>query len=306
MGRYRTVVLAAALVAITAAGQMVAQPVPPPPPAPAPAPAPTDADVLMTIEGQPVRKRELVALMLKTQGQEALLGLVTRRLIEADVSKQQIVVTQQEIDDQIKRTTEQMGGPDLLAQVLQRRGMSQSDLASDVKLELSLRKLVQKQELVTVGEADMQRLFQQQHGERLFIQLILVRDQKAANDLAKQIQGGEDFGLLAQQYSQDANTARVAGQLGPVWRGFMTETNLEDALFALKPGQVSPVIAGRYGYYIFKLNKRVPPDNASYEQLKDELSRQALEIKIRDRTQLYLTGVRQRAQRLIDDAKIKF
>lgn len=68
-------------------------------------------------------------------------------------------------------------------------------------------------------------------------------------------QGGEDFGKLAEKYSQDPGSARAGGDLGLVKRGtFVPE--FEAAAYNLEKDEVSPVIETEFGFHIIKLIER--------------------------------------------------
>ena len=78
--------------------------------------------------------------------------------------------------------------------------------------------------------------------EQVKARYLQVDDAALANDLLQQIQNGADFGALANQYSLDRITAESGGDLGFFARGSLLVTAVEDAAFALEPGEVSTVI----------------------------------------------------------------
>lgn len=76
-----------------------------------------------------------------------------------------------------------------------------------------------------------------------------------ANNIAKRLQADSaDFAKVAQKESQDAGTARDGGELGWIQRGSLP-LDMEQALFALKEGQVSDPVKGPDGYHILKANQ---------------------------------------------------
>jgi peptidyl-prolyl cis-trans isomerase SurA len=80
-----------------------------------------------------------------------------------------------------------------------------------------------------------------------------VRTQLA--ELRERIIKGEKFSMLATLYSQDPGSAKKGGELGFFSRGDMVG-EFESAAFALKPGEVSPIIETQYGFHIIQLIER--------------------------------------------------
>ena len=75
------------------------------------------------------------------------------------------------------------------------------------------------------------------------------------NKLRERVLNGEKFSMLATLYSQDPSSAKKGGELGFFTRGDMVG-EFEAAAFALKPGEVSPVIETNYGFHIIQLIER--------------------------------------------------
>ena len=74
-------------------------------------------------------------------------------------------------------------------------------------------------------------------------------------ELRERILKGEKFSMLAKLYSQDPGSATKGGELGFFGRGKMV-SEFEAAAFALKPGEVSPIIETQYGFHILQLIER--------------------------------------------------
>lgn len=75
------------------------------------------------------------------------------------------------------------------------------------------------------------------------------------SELRERIIKGEKFSMLAKLYSQDPGSASKGGELGFFGRGDMV-TEFEAAAFALKPGEVSPIVETQYGFHILQLVER--------------------------------------------------
>lgn len=74
-------------------------------------------------------------------------------------------------------------------------------------------------------------------------------------ELRERIVKGEKFSMLAKLYSQDPGSASKGGELGFFSRGDMVK-EFETAAFALKPGEVSPIVETEYGFHILQLIER--------------------------------------------------
>lgn len=73
---------------------------------------------------------------------------------------------------------------------------------------------------------------------------------KAESVLAELKSGKKDFATLAKEYSEDSS-AVDGGDLGPIRKGLTVEP-FENALFALKKGEVSGVVETEFGFHIIK------------------------------------------------------
>lgn len=72
---------------------------------------------------------------------------------------------------------------------------------------------------------------------------------KRAESVRSQVSSA-NFGQMAKQYSSDGS-ARNGGNLGLFPRGMMVPA-FEQALLALKPGEISPVVETQFGYHIIR------------------------------------------------------
>jgi peptidyl-prolyl cis-trans isomerase SurA len=78
--------------------------------------------------------------------------------------------------------------------------------------------------------------------------------------LQMRLRQGEDFTTLAQNYSEDANTAPNGGDVGFVPQSALDKVNpdLRKAIMDMVPGQVSPILHTAEGYRIIKVISKEP------------------------------------------------
>jgi len=72
------------------------------------------------------------------------------------------------------------------------------------------------------------------------------------DDLAKQIQGGADFGKLARENSDDQGSAAKDGDFGVITQDSSYPKAIKDAVFALKQGEISAPIKQPSDFYIIR------------------------------------------------------
>jgi peptidyl-prolyl cis-trans isomerase D len=91
--------------------------------------------------------------------------------------------------------------------------------------------------------------------------------QAQAEALLKQIKGGADFADTAKKNSQDPGSAQKGGDLGWVSRGQMVK-NFEDAVFTLKPNEISNVVTTEYGFHIIQVLEKQPAHLQTLDEVK--------------------------------------
>ena len=104
-----------------------------------------------------------------------------------------------------------------------------------------------------------------------------------AEQLLKQVkQNPASFAELAKNNSQDPGSAAKGGDLGSFPRGAMDKP-FDDAVFSMKPGDISNLVESRYGYHIIKVTgeKKHAFDEAR-KQVELDLKRQKAGKKFAD------------------------
>jgi peptidyl-prolyl cis-trans isomerase C len=83
-------------------------------------------------------------------------------------------------------------------------------------------------------------------------QLTEAEAQAKIEDLAKQIQGGADFGKLARENSDDQASAAKDGDFGVVTPASAYPQAVKNAVFALKLGEISAPVKQPNGFYLIR------------------------------------------------------
>ncbi|AKK66753.1 peptidylprolyl isomerase [Xanthomonas translucens pv. undulosa] len=94
---------------------------------------------------------------------------------------------------------------------------------------------------------------------------------KAAKLAAEAKQPGADFAALARANSEDPGSKNAGGDLGWVEKGVMVKP-FEDALFAMKAGDIVGPVKSEFGYHVIQLREIKGGKGKRFEQVRDQLA----------------------------------
>jgi len=235
----------------------------------------TKKDYVASINGEKITKDELYEILLTKYGANELEKIISDKVIEMEINKQKIEVTQDELDDEMKNYYNYYGGEESFKSLLAGSGTELADFEKDVKLYLGSLKLMEKDMEIT--EEDMKSYFEENkesfnQAEQVEASHILVDNEETAREIISKLKAGEDFAELAKEYSTD-DTAKDGGYLGYFGTGKMVEP-FEKAAFALKVGTYTEEpVKTEFGYHIIKVTDHKEAKEAVYEDVKDEIKK---------------------------------
>ncbi len=277
----------------------------------APAPAPLSPDkipaVVAKVNGKEIKKTELVDGAQLVQMRMAQAGqrvaptadlyhrvldqLIDINLLQQDARIQGVTVSEDEVQQSLAVRKRNFPNEEAYKKALAQAGVTEKDLHDRARDQIMLQKYVETKLAPKAVVSDQAvRDFYDKHKdamkvpERLHLRHILIAvDPKAspadrekarqkAEDVLKRLKAGEDFGKLAEQYSDDPGSKTRGGDLGPVAKG-QTVPQFDAAAFALKkPNELSPVVESNYGFHIIQLVERQEPSTVPFDQVKDRIA----------------------------------
>ncbi|MFW5941926.1 MAG: peptidylprolyl isomerase [Chloroflexota bacterium] len=230
--------------------------------------SPTPSEPLAaTVNGEPITLAAFEeALSRQQQGQSLILQepdpdvdqdalvldmLIERALIEQAAEANDISVTTEMVEAQmaeLRQVAEETGGEGSFEAWLQANQWSEDSFREALAYEM----LTERVSAFVTSDVP-------QTVPQVRARYIQVDDQALAESLLEQIAGGADFAALAQEHSLDQATAADGGDLGYFAQGTLLVPELEEAAFALQPGEVSDVITasstdgGQTVYYLLQV-----------------------------------------------------
>lgn len=123
-----------------------------------------------------------------------------------------------------------------------------------------------RKELMNVLSADIT-----QTQEQIWARHILVEDELTALEVTDKLADGQDFVVLAAEYSSDETNKDNGGDLGWFALGMMVQP-FEEAAFALEVGEISDPVQTDFGWHILQAlgKEQMPIDEAALENLRNQ------------------------------------
>lgn len=269
----------------TAAAPVASQAAPRSAPAMVP-PSKKNLQVMAVVNGEQITRTDLGRECMRRFGNDVLESMLSRQLILDACAAQNIVITEQDVDDEIDRISTKFGLPrDRWLQLLrEERGFSEAEYRSTVVWQMiALRRLVADKIEVTPDELKM--AFESEFGARVRARLIAVSAKDKADQVrAAAVANPDSFGDLAKQHCEDPAIASARGVIPPI-RMHAGDKTFEQVAFSLKPGEISPPVKVADLYYVIICDEQVPRQvlapqyiPAQQERLTEKLREEKLRV----------------------------
>ncbi len=247
--------------------------------------------VAAIFNGRQISVQELGEECAARHGLEVLERSISRVLIEQACKKQQVTVTEADLDAEIAQAALRMlppkadGTADVAAwlkSVTEEQGVSAEVYRRDsVWPSAALKKLVGG--TVKVTEEDLQKGFEANFGPRVRCLAIVLGNFRRAQEvweMARRNNTREYFGDLAEQYSTEASSKALRGEVPPV-RRHGGQPLLEKEAFSLKEGELSGIVQVGEQFIILRCEGYTEPIDVDLAAVRDELHADLLEKKQR-------------------------
>jgi parvulin-like peptidyl-prolyl isomerase len=194
---------------------------------------------------------------------QVLDAMIEQVLIAQAAVREGVAISDEALEAAVQASIEEGGGQASFEEWLQASDLTYDDFKEEFRFQL-------------LAQAIFERIADSvpATGEQVRARHIVVNMEEEAQAILARLEAGEDFAALARERSQDENTREAGGDLGFFHRGQLTSPELEEAAFALEPGQISGVVRTQFGYHVVQTLERAA-DVPLPSELRNSLREQA-------------------------------
>jgi peptidyl-prolyl cis-trans isomerase C len=239
-------------------------------------------------------------------------NLIVTELLFQESKQKGIEVSAEDVTAQLQGIKKQFPSETEFKKVLGENQITESDLQLQIKRDLAIKQLLDKEVAQKVMVTDEEsKTYYDTHPQN-FVQPEKVRAshilikvdanatetqkteaRKKISDVQQKLKKGEDFATLAQNYSEDSSSKK-GGDLGYFERGQMVKP-FEEAAFSLKPNETSGIVETRFGFHLIKVVDKKPEAKMTYAEVKDRLNQYLKQQKTQSEEELYIDNLRKNA-----------
>jgi peptidyl-prolyl cis-trans isomerase SurA len=236
--------------------------------------------------------------------------LIAEKLLDQEIKKLRIDVTDAEIDRVIEGTMAQhnLDRPRLEA-ALEAQGLSFQEYRDGLKKQILKGKIIQLKvkSRVVINDQDVKSVYAKQKRTsakefrlRARHMIFLVPPgsddepaKKAALAAKKRVDAGEEFSDIAREVS-DGPSRSNGGALGEFGRGEMM-VEFEEAAFKATPGRVTEPVRTPIGWHLILVDERVALEERPLEAVEENLRNQLYENEVENAFRRYIDELKQKA-----------
>jgi peptidyl-prolyl cis-trans isomerase C len=247
-------------------------------------------------------------LYLMTE-QRVVNQLIIQELLDQEFEARGLKVTNEDVDNALKKVIDQMGGKDKLMETLKQNGVSTSQFKKDLKNQVRMQKLANSAGNISVSDKDCEDFYKKNPDkfktpEMVRASHILIsanpyeiseeikaksKKEISEEDLKAQVEAtiaerkalaekiatelkadSSKFAQYAKKYSEDPNSAKQGGDLGFFAKEQMVP-EFANTAFAAKPNTISDVVQTQFGYHIIFVQDRKAAGTTPFEKAKDNI-----------------------------------
>ncbi|MGG0669694.1 peptidylprolyl isomerase [Lederbergia citrisecunda] len=234
-----------------------------------------DDEIIATTKVGNITKEDLYEEMKDAIGIQVVENMLLQQALETEYK-----VSDKEWKDEVKSQKESLG--DNFDMYLQQQGITEKFFDKNVKSQMIQKKMI---ESLKVSDEDIAKGVERAKTE-VHARHIVVKDEETAKEVLAKLKDGGDFAELAKEFSTEPVAKDTGGDLGWFGPGKMVQ-EFEDAVYALKKGDLSEPVKTSFGYHIIELldTRKAETEKTDDEikaEIEDGLKRVQFEEKLQE------------------------
>lgn len=238
--------------------------------------------------------------------------LVNEALLEDRARDLDVMTTDAEVEEQIRRLKEQnqVKTDEEFAQGLAASGLTLDRLRDQLRKTLTVQRVVGREvnSKVDLSDDALRIIYEREKDtwrvpERAHLAEVLIANgddatsrewvARRAKEASDKVKGGAKWEAVVKEYS-DGSTKGKNGDLGFVSRGDLNQ-EIDRIVFSLPQGSVSDPIQTRFGWHIVKVIEKFPPSWKPFSEVKTEILKREQETQFQKKLVEYLDKLKQDA-----------
>lgn len=316
-------------------GFLPAQDAPPAAPAApgAAAPEPTN-NVVLTVDGTPIKENDIREMMMSRFGrqlqqmppeqlamvqqqmQQMIIGdLISKTLLLNAADKDSFKATEEDVAKEIEEISKRIPDGSTFEEFAKSAGVDINRIKAQIADDTKIRKLIDKitEDIKQPGDEEVKKYYDEHKEEftqnesvaasHILLSTQNLTDEKEiaakkteAEELQKELakEDGKSFEDLATAHS-DCPSKAQGGSLGEFGRGQMVP-EFEEAAFAQEIGAIGDPIKTQFGYHIIKVTDKKEAKTLPFAEVQEELASNLFEKAKGAEVESYLTKLRNTAK----------
>ncbi len=261
-------------------------------------PSAVTMNLVAEVNGDKISRSDLAAECLRLHGESELSEKIRKKIIEQACVQNNIAITQAEINAEIERmaATLDMSAKDWLDLMQNERNIKPQQYMDDIITPiLSIKKLAGPQ--IKATEEEIGREWDTRYGPAVQVRQIMLRTREEAEKVWAEVKANPaSFPSVAKNRSTDESSRPYGGLVHPI-RRYTINPAIEQMLFSLQPGEISPVVEfTSEAFMVFRCEQFFPSQNVDIEAVREQLVKTIEDKKIREISDTVFGKIQNQAQ----------
>lgn len=263
---------------------------------------------IMIMQARQTSEDEVNRIDLAAIEKTVLDNLIVNKLIMQEAKSFGVEVSDAEIEERLNEVKSRFASEGELIKGLKESGIDIEDLKESYRYEITMRKLFMdntRQNIVLTPQ-EVKDYYEKNKSsfmepDKVKVRNIFVgKDKRSPDEISAKlrdinslIKEGSDFKGLAIKFSEGAN-AFSGGDMGDIARGELSK-GVESIIFSLNVGQVSDWIETDSGFYMFKIEEKIPAQQSEFSEAQGAVKNVLYNQRMNEKLSNWIAKLKEKA-----------